>query len=249
MQMTPNQVIFLREKRAKIPWRSESTKRPMSIEGIKMSLIHSCPPPFILLIPPHSSIWDCGQVPPRTLRLINHPHFNICPVPKGCPPPLLHPLWRWDLGFIPFSASLHILPQTPPPDWQNIYCPMPKWRRDPLFPSLTKAVWSQDGDCQPRCLGPGRGAPFSPRPLLSRLLVHPFLALALFFTFNTPLLWRSLTQLALHPFHGAELSAAHKDIKWQQREKTGRFGRKRYSTWLSVAILHAFCSLGCSWNR
>lgn len=34
----------------------------------------------------HSSNWDGGQVPPRTLRLINHPRFNICPVPKGCQP-------------------------------------------------------------------------------------------------------------------------------------------------------------------
>lgn len=115
----------------------------------------------------HSWIWDGGQVPPRTLRLINHPRFNICPVPKSCPPPLPHPLWRWVLGFIPLSASLHTPPLTPPSGWQNVYCPILKWRRDPLFPSLTKAVWSQDGGCQPRCLGLGRVASSPPYTFLS----------------------------------------------------------------------------------
>lgn len=40
------------------------------------------------------------------------------------------------------------------------------------------------------------GVPPLPLLLFSRLLVHPSFTLALFFTFNTPLLWGSLTQLA-----------------------------------------------------
>lgn len=254
MQMTPNQVIFLRENRAKIPWRSESKKRPMPIEGIKMSLIHSCPPP-----PPipyvsysvtlsHSWIWDGGQVPPRTLRLINHPHFNICPVPNVCPPPP-HPLWRWVLGFIPLSASLHTPPLTPPPWPTKHLLSHAQVKKRPSFPFYDKSRLKPRWGLPAEMPGSRQGCLLSPLYFSPAFwFIHPLVSLS-FFIFNTPLLWGSLTQLAPNPFHTSELSASHKDIKWQQWEKTARFGRKRYSTWLSVAILHAFCSLGCSWNR
>lgn len=146
--------------------------------------------------PSHYLIWDGCQVPPRTPRLINHPRFNICPAPIGCPRPPPHPLWRWVLGFIPLSASIHTPQRHPFPDWQKVYCPMPKWRRDPLFPSLTKDVWSQDGTASRDAWDPA-GVPPSPFLLFSRPLLHPSLLSLSFYTFSSPLLWGH--SLSSHP--------------------------------------------------
>lgn len=168
-----DEVIFLRENWTKIPWRSESKKRPMPIEGIKMSLIHSCPPPPLFpmsLTHSHSlSLLKLGWWPSATknTKANKSSSFQHLPSPKGLPTPTTpSPVkmgpWLYSSFSIP-PYSPHWLPL---PDWQNIYSLMSKWRRDPLFPCLTKAVWSQDGDCQPRCLGPGRGAPSPPYTFL-----------------------------------------------------------------------------------
>lgn len=175
--------------------------------------------------------------------------FQHLPSPKGLPTATTPPLVKMGPWlYSSFSISPYSPTDTPFLTDKTSIVPCPSEEETLFSPLWQKPSEAKMGTASRDAWDPV-GVPLLPLLLFSRLLVHPSLALALFFTFNTPLLWGSLTQLAPQPFHSGELSALHKDIKWQQWEKTARFGRKRYSTWLSVAILHAFCSLGCSWNR
>lgn len=114
----------------------------------------------------HSSNWDGGQVPPRTLRLINHPRFNICPVPKGCPPapPPHHPLWRWVLGFIPLFSIRPFSPaNTPSPTDKTSILPCPSEEETLFSPLWQKPSEAKMGTASQDAWDPA-GVPPSPPP-------------------------------------------------------------------------------------
>lgn len=195
--MPPNQVILLWKNWAKIPWRSKGKKCLMPIEGIKMSPIHSCCsyPPFIssssysspcpsVLTDSHSKIWDSGQVPPRTLGLINHPRFNICPVPKGCPlkpppPPLVKmgPRLYSSVNIPPYSSTN----TSPLESNKTSIVPCPS-EEETLFSPL----WQKPSEAKMGTASRDAWDPAGVPPLLQLLLCllgHPSLAHALFFCF------------------------------------------------------------------
>lgn len=115
----------------------------------------------------HSSNWDGGQVPPRTLRLINHRRFNICPVPKGCPrpptPPLPHhPLWRWVLGFIPLFSIVHSPQPTPPPQLTKHLFSHVQVKKRPSFPLFDKSRLKPRWGLPAKMPGTRQGCPSLP---------------------------------------------------------------------------------------
>lgn len=180
-----------------------------------MSLIHSHPPlppspsPLMSLTfsdsPSHSSNWDGGQVPPRTLRLINHPRFNICPVPKAPPAHITPSLVK--MGPWLYSSFQHpsILSQlTPPPRLTKHLFSHVQVKKRPSFPLFDKRRLKPRWRLPAKMPGTRQGCPPPPPVTLSsRPRVHPSFAFALFFTFSTPLLRGSLTQRALTPFRVA----------------------------------------------
>lgn len=197
----------------------------MPIEGIKMSLIHSCPPPppppLHVSYTQSLSLLDLGWWPSATkdTKANKSSSFQHLSSPKELPtaatPPLVKmgPRLYSSFSILPHT---HTPPLTPPPRLTKRLLSRAQVKKRPSFPLFDKSRLKPRWGLPAEMPGTLQGCPHlpPPLPLFSRPPVHPSLALALFFTFNTPLLWGSLAQLPLPiPFHTGELSASHKDIK------------------------------------
>lgn len=165
----------------------------MPKDGIKMSLVH-----VFLLQSPSLSLLNLGWWPSATentqanksssFQHLSGPNW----LPTATTPTLVKMgLWLYSsFGIHPYS------PETPFPDGQNIFCPMPKWRRDPLSPPWQKTSEAKMG-LPAEMPGTQQGCPLAPFYFSPALcFIHPSLLLS-FYILNTPLLWGH--SLSSHP--------------------------------------------------